>query len=284
MTAPRGARRTYSLTQYRADLARLDALASAEAMVGDALPFPLTRRTSPPGPPESMVCPRRDTVPGGFVAAPVAAAVPVTKAVLRAVGLVRPAPGAGRLRCHWLAVVLAVVTTLAALPGCGPGWITTPELPADPDPWGAPAPGGAALPPCPSTALVIWPADADLENVLIKDTVPRIAAATGLLVRVATHLEEGAVPMFWASELTEEGVWGYDMAGPAPWIGIAPDVPADLVATTALHETLHALGAGHVGDGAGVLSPHVWKPFALSAADLEAVCAVRECAAFEPEG
>lgn len=91
------ARRTYTIDDYRRDLARLDALRRsdapgvstllAERVIADAELVP------PSAPPESGPR-RRDTSPGGFVAVP--STIPAGPAALRAAGL-GPRPN-GRVR------------------------------------------------------------------------------------------------------------------------------------------------------------------------------------------
>ncbi len=61
-------------------------------------------------------------------------------------------------------------------------------------------------------------------------------------------------------------------------------VDPEALETVVLHELGHALGAGHVAPGAGVMAPRVGGPVGLSAADLEELCSQNEtCTRFVPE-
>lgn len=129
--------------------------------------------------------------------------------------------------------------------------------------------------------LLVWPADTEL-NAWVQTVAPRIEAATGLRIAVGDGL-----PLFWSSRGEAEGWLGLmHVGGEGDWIAIDPAVPLALREAVVLHELLHALGAGHVGTGDGVLSPELWtrsKGWPITAADLERVCAVRQCTAFVPE-
>jgi hypothetical protein len=172
---------------------------------------------------------------------------------------------------------LALLTALAAT-GCA-------QPPAD----GAPDYGGAtAAVAAPHADLTIWAADHELFS-WASDAADRIAAATGLVVVVSESPDVAAnLPMFWATGIDANGWLGVCHASPASdWIAVNPHTPLELRGTVVLHEMLHGLGAAHVDTGAGVMSPSIWvgPDWALTAADLEAVCAVRDdCSAFVPEG
>jgi hypothetical protein len=252
--------RTYTRELYQADLARLDALRAssapglretlAAAVIADAELVPA---------PTSGVQRRRDTAPGGFVAAPAALTIPATPAALRAAGLGLRPSARGALRCHWLAVVLAIAAALLGTPGCI---------------W---------EPPPTERPTAFWPADAELADAALA-AAARIEAATGVQITVA-HDPQGAVPIVWAGAAPDREWWGqatHTTRG-APIVLIAEQTPPPLRATLVLHELLHTLGARHVASGAGVLSPEIWKAFALTAADLESICSEAACERFEPE-
>jgi hypothetical protein len=132
--------------------------------------------------------------------------------------------------------------------------------------------------------LQVWAHDHQLEDAARAAAV-RIQATTGIVVRVNED-HHHAVPMFYSESLAPHGWWGLTHQGgdSGEWIAIGEDVPEiGYLGTIVLHEMLHALGAEHVDEGAGVLSPHIAGMWALTAADLAAVCAVAACSRFEPE-
>ena len=141
--------------------------------------------------------------------------------------------------------------------------------------------GAAALP---EPALRVYPADQEL-RAWVETVAPRIERATGLVV-VASD-DYAGVPLFWGSNGDADWMGfthGSSGPGDASWLALDPSTPLELREVVVLHEVLHALGAPHVGEGEGVLSPHLWRPVPLTAADLEALCAARDCTAFNPEG
>jgi hypothetical protein len=259
-------RRIYTLAQYRADLAALDLRHHDAPALRQLLDEQLTASLELP--PVSAVV-RRPTLLGGLVATVAESAKPVTAAVLRAVGL-SPRPS-GRLRCGLLPVLLALAAVLfsACTPEeyvpVGGGSLVVQGVEADAD-------------------LVVWTADEELRTAVLAG-IPRIAAATGLVVVVSESYQ--GVPVFWSERGQYESWLGITHMGGDPfaeWVGIEPRTPDEILETVVLHELLHCLGGEHVEQDAGVLSPKAERAYPLTAADLEEVCSMRDCPAFQPEG
>jgi hypothetical protein len=134
--------------------------------------------------------------------------------------------------------------------------------------------------------LAVWPADAELRDLLLA-VAPRIERATGLVVTTTEDTNAGP-PLFWATRRTDDdkgwlGLTHVDDERRPEWLAIDPRGPVAVRETVVLHEVLHALGADHVRTGEGVLSPEIWDAFPITEADLEALCAVRDCPTFAPE-
>jgi hypothetical protein len=154
------------------------------------------------------------------------------------------------------------------------------QPPADAAPVFADLPAELASP---APDLLVWPADPEL-GALTLTAAERIERATGLTVAVSDSYD--GVPMFWSSAGEDQWLgFTHGEHGQAEWVAVEPHTPASLRTTVVLHELLHALGAAHVGTGEGVLSPELWigRKWLLTAPDLGAVCAARECSAFVPE-
>ena len=112
----------------------------------------------------------------------------------------------------------------------------------------------------------------------------RIAGTTGLAVRTTAEPAAGGLPLAWEQRGADE-VWVGSHAPPSADRHRRRRRAEALLGTVVLHEIRHALGVEpHVDSGAGVLSPKVWAPFSVTAADLDAVCSVRACATFIPKG
>ncbi len=131
--------------------------------------------------------------------------------------------------------------------------------------------------------LHVWAHDAELE-VAARAAAERIEAATGLTVHVnAPDTIATAVSVFW-SEALPDPEWTGLFCSEGDWIAISTKaIPGTGVETMVLHETMHAFGAPHVEQGAGMLSADTTGQRALTAADLAALCAVAACSRFEPE-
>jgi hypothetical protein len=252
-------RRKYTIEQYRADLAALDLRHHDAPALRRLLDEQITASLELP--PVSAVV-RRPTLLGGLIACAAESAKPVSAAVLRAVGL-SPRPS-GRLRCGLLPVLLAVAAVLLA--GCA-GEITTPTTDRD---------DGAAL--------HVWPANNEL-RVHALGAADRILFATGLVVVVDETPTPGAVPLFWSDVPNGDAGLCVDLESPDMLL-VSPGAPPRAVDNIVLHEILHGIGAQHVREPGNVLSQGLGGDGAerLTAADLEAVCAVRECSAFVLEG
>ncbi len=131
-------------------------------------------------------------------------------------------------------------------------------------------------------ALRVWPATDELRDYATL-AAHRIEVATGLTVLV-TDNPNGAVPTFWTTQGTDDWLgMMHDGPGSADFIAIDVRALIELRETLVLHEMLHALGAGHVGTGAGVLSPEIFDMFPLTSADLDTLCTVRHCITYVPE-
>lgn len=181
-------------------------------------------------------------------------------------------------------LVNALVALALATVGCAAGG---PAPDGDPD-FGAPSDELlAALAGDPSgTALEVWAHDTGLEA-LARAAAARIYAATGIAVAVnAEGTLYRAVPLFWTNAGAAEDWIGLCHNGPGEQDWLAVDIVSmpGVRETVVLHEILHALGVAHIEEGAGVMSPHVDAPQRLTSVDLEAVCAVRDCGVFVPEG
>jgi hypothetical protein len=173
------------------------------------------------------------------------------------------------------APALAAAALVAAALLCGSGCGVPSELTDVGE--GTPASVALAAP-----DLSVWAADTELWA-WVQTVAPRIERATGLRVAVADASGPREVPMFWSGRGESEGWLG--LCG-GDWIALDPGTPMAVREAVVLHEVLHALGAAHVGTGAGVLSPELWERpegWPLTSADLEAVCSVRDCSAFVPE-
>lgn len=133
------------------------------------------------------------------------------------------------------------------------------------------------------TELYVWAHDAELE-VAARAAAERIETATGLTVHVnAPDTVTTAVSIFWSEALPDPD-WTGLFCGEGDWIAISTKAsPGTGVETMVLHETMHAFGAPHVNQGAGMLSPDTTGQGVLTAADLEALCAVAACSRLEPE-
>jgi hypothetical protein len=179
----------------------------------------------------------------------------------------------------------SILTAMWALAGCAPS-----EL-ADPAPQyaaalAAPAQAAGAAP----ADLTLWAADGALENWTRDAVAPRVLAATGLTVAVVPR-PAGAIPLFWMNrnDAEAEGWWGLthmadgDGDEHPAYLAIGEAVPGYMIETVLLHEALHALGAHHVGQGLGVMSPQAAEQFAITEADLQSLCAVADCSVFQPE-
>ncbi len=251
-------RRKYTLERYRADIAALDMRHRDAPALRQLLDEQVTADLELP--PVSAVV-RRPTLLGGIVAAATeATALPVTAAVLRAMGLTQR-PSSGRLRCGLLPVLLAVAAV-----AFGAGCAAAAEPPGTP-------------------ALTVWAGDAELAAAA-DAAADRLERATGVVVAVADECV--GVPVLWeVPARMGAGTWGetrYDRAGMPTDIAIAAGVPPARLEQVVLHELMHALGAiDHIEQGAGVLSLVSDRAYLLTAADLEAVCAVAPCTAFVPE-
>jgi hypothetical protein len=191
---------------------------------------------------------------------------------------------AGALRGAAPALAAAALVAAALLFGTGCSW-PSPVPPGSLAGGAVPAESAAVAPAAP--ALAIWPAD-DTLGALATDASARIAAATGLVVAVGADVPD-AIPLLWSERGDSEGWLGQHRdSGVSEWLAINPATEPELLGTVTLHEVLHALGADHIEQrGAGVLSDKAWVRDAgwpLTAADLEAVCSVRDdCDRFEPE-
>lgn len=135
--------------------------------------------------------------------------------------------------------------------------------------------------------LAVWPADGEMWA-LVEATIPRIERATGLQV-VATSDAGVGRPLFWATTMQAGGWQGLthiDEDGTTDWLAVSPNTPPSVKEAVVLHEVLHGLGAMHVADGAGVMSPGIWvrpEGWQITEADLESVCAAAPCSAFVAE-
>lgn len=264
-------RRTYTLTDYRRDLARLDDLRRSEApglssllaerLIADA-------ELSPPSAPPESGPRRRQTPAGGFVAQ--RSTIPAGPAALRAAGLT-PRP-CGRLRCSALAVALAVLALLLNGTGCQ-------TFGSEPDEGGA------------SPELVLWANDPVLRE-HAEAARTRLEGAAGVSFGIVETPDEadGIVPLVWFDR--PDSGDGSDLqgrewhrAGDPVWLDVALETPAEILETVVLHEIMHALGAEHIGTGEGVLSPETWtgREWPITNADLEALCSARRCSRFSAE-
>ena len=142
--------------------------------------------------------------------------------------------------------------------------------------------GSAALADAP--ALTIWPAD-DRLAVLAGDAAFRLEEASGLRVEVGDAPD--AIPLVWSDSGAEAGWLGmHFVRESAEWLAIDEAVPGEVIGAVVVHEAAHALGAAHVEQGAGVLSPRLSakREWRITSADLEAICAEQDCTRFVPEG
>lgn len=135
---------------------------------------------------------------------------------------------------------------------------------------------------CGPPALTVWVADDDLAQ-LAGDAAFRIESASGLIVAIGDGPD--AIPAMWSD--TGDGMLGWHhVRDRSEWIAIDEAVSDELVAAVVLHELLHALGADHVEQDAGVLSPALssQREWRITNTDLEELCAVQDCSRFAPEG
>lgn len=133
-------------------------------------------------------------------------------------------------------------------------------------------------------ALTIWPADDRLAT-LAGDAAFRLEEASGLRVEVGDAPD--AIPLVWSDSGAEAGWLGmHFVRESAEWLAIDEAVPNTVIAAVVLHEITHALGAEHVPQDAGLLSPRLSaeREWRITSADLEAICAEQACARFAPEG
>jgi hypothetical protein len=133
--------------------------------------------------------------------------------------------------------------------------------------------------PLEAAPLRVWAADAALAS-CVDDAAGRLERATGLRVEL-TDNPDGAVPIFRANR----GEWlGARHVDPrTDWLAIDVSTPEWLENTVVLHEVMHALGAGHVASGAGVMSPQIWDAFPITETDLVELCAHAPCRIMVPE-
>lgn len=139
----------------------------------------------------------------------------------------------------------------------------------------------------PHADLRVWPADAEL-RAWVLTVAPRIERATGLVVAVVDgeQTTSDCVPMFWSTRGADEGWQGIMHDGDSDFVALEASTPMHVREAVVLHEVLHALGAGHVATGEGVLSPEIWERpegWPLTTADLTSVCAAQDCSRFVPE-
>lgn len=127
--------------------------------------------------------------------------------------------------------------------------------------------------------LHVWSHEAYLRE-LATSAAARIRVATGIVVAVApTPLTSNAVELRWTNDYVEHFN--------GRWMGalqLSITLPEPAREPVLVHELLHALGAEHVEQGAGILSPSGWAEGFLTTADLESVCAASEaCLWMTPE-
>lgn len=129
--------------------------------------------------------------------------------------------------------------------------------------------------------LYVFAHDANLV-MLARTASRRIEAASGVKVHVNEYgTIATAIPIFGSDFLCGNGTDG--RTTPA-WMALARNckVPQE---TVMVHEMLHALGAGHlVLPQRGILNAAEDDPLSsITADDLSALCAVRNCTKFAPE-
>lgn len=191
-----------------------------------------------------------------------------------------------RTRTRTRSILTAAMALLAAAAGCAPSELADPA--PEYDVVGLErAAAGAGIARAPAADLTLWCADAELEAWVRDEVAPRILAASGLIVAVTNHTADADAPVFWVDreDWAADGWWGLaHMPGEQPdYIAIGEGVPGYMIGTVLVHEVLHALGAHHVGQGLGIMSPQAAEPFPITEADLEALCVVRDCPTFQPE-
>ena len=134
-------------------------------------------------------------------------------------------------------------------------------------------------------SLLVWAADAELKW-YAQDASRRIQRTSGVVVSVLD--DYGGVPLF-RSDVGAQDEWlGHmhaDHAARPKWMAVEESAPPELVADVVLHEILHSLGAEHVGEGEGVLSPRLWtgRAWRLTEADLVSLCSEQACSMFSAE-
>ena len=108
--------------------------------------------------------------------------------------------------------------------------------------------------------------------------IDRVVAASG--VDVVYGRGHGAVEFRrGATDADVSGVWNPITREVTLSRRLRPGTGLD---TVTLHELMHALGAGHVAQGDGVMSPDPDTRL-ITSADLDTLCASAECTRYAPE-